>query len=197
VVTKGLHRTEEIARAKPEDALPRQVPMIVLVNEHSASAAEIVAGSLKDNKRALIMGTRSYGKGSVQEIIPLEQDEGELKLTVAYYYLPSGRLVHKKKGATDWGVDPQVSVPMSDVVEAKVYQEQGEQELFHKPLPIATHPASGTGRDGAATQPTADVQLREAVRTLVGSIKQNGERQLVPATQPAEVSAPSTQTVSK
>ncbi len=84
--------------------------MAVLVNEHSASASEIVAGSLKDNKRALIVGTRTYGKGSVQELVPLD-GKGELKMTVAYYYLPSGRLVHKKKDATDWGgVEPHVGV---------------------------------------------------------------------------------------
>ena len=74
---------------KPGEALP-SFPMVVLVNEHSASASEIVSGSLKDNKRALIVGVRTYGKGSVQELIPLEGKNGELKLTVAYYYLPSG-----------------------------------------------------------------------------------------------------------
>ena len=202
VVTKGSHRTEEIARARPEDALPRQFPMIVLVNEHSASAAEIVAGSLKDNKRALIMGTRTYGKGSVQEIIPLEPDEGELKLTVAYYYLPSGRLVHKKKGATDWGVDPNVNVPMSDKLQAQVYQEQGEQELFHKPLPATTKAATtqsakngSTTKNGATTQPVVDNQLQEAVTTIVDSIKHHGETLLIPATQP--IASPATQVSQK
>ncbi|HEY8747153.1 MAG TPA: S41 family peptidase [Tepidisphaeraceae bacterium] len=201
VVTKGLHRAEEIARAKPEDALPRQFPMIVLVNEHSASAAEIVAGSLKDNKRALIMGTRTYGKGSVQEIIPLEPDEGELKLTVAYYYLPSGRLVHKKKGATDWGVDPHISVPMTDKVEAQVYQEQGEKELFHKPLPISTRPTTGPAstRNGATTQPTVDIQLQQAVSTITGSIMLHGDQIIssAPTTQPFNVIVPATQPVSR
>lgn len=190
VVTKGMHRAEEIARAKPEEALPRQFKMIVLVNEHSASAAEIVAGSLKDNKRALIMGTRTYGKGSVQEIIPMEPDEGELKLTVAYYYLPSGRLVHKKKGATDWGVDPHISVPMNEKVQAQVYQEQSEQELFHKALPVTTRPTTGP----AATRPTAssqpaDVQLQEAVSTMMGSIILNGDPTVLPTTRQSTASA--------
>ena len=143
VVTRGLHRAEEVATASPDKALPREFPMIVLVNEHSASAAEIVAGSLKDNQRALIVGTRTFGKGSVQEIIPMQEDGGELKLTVAYYYLPSGRLVHRKKGATDWGVDPQVSIPMSEEQEQKVLMEQSREELFHKPLPLATRPTTG------------------------------------------------------
>ena len=190
VVTKGLHRSEEIASASPDKALPRDFPMIVLINEHSASAAEIVAGSLKDNKRALIVGTRSFGKGSVQEIIPMQEDGGELKLTVAYYYLPSGRLVHRKKGATDWGVDPQISVPMSEEAEQKVLIEQGEHELFHKPLPITTRPTTGAASTQSsivpATQPVADVQLQQAVSTMMGSNIMNGQHMLpnVPETQP-------------
>jgi len=177
VVTKGLHRVEDTVRADPKASLGKKFPIIVLVNEHSASAAEIVAGSLKDNNRALVVGTRSFGKGSVQEVIPLEKDEGEVKLTVAYYYLPSGRLVHRKKGATDWGVEPQISVPMSEKVEAEVYQQQGESELFHKPK--SSKPTSRP-----TTQPAIDVQLEEAITTMLESISKFGEDRLVPATQP-------------
>jgi carboxyl-terminal processing protease len=190
VVTRGLHRAEEVATATPDKALPREFPMVVLVNEHSASAAEIVAGSLKDNQRALIVGTRTFGKGSVQEIIPMQEDGGELKLTVAYYYLPSGRLVHRKKGATDWGVDPQVSIPMSEEQEQKVLLEQSREELFHKPLPLATRPTTGPGATQPttvpATQPVVDIQLQQAVSTLVGSIILNAQHQLpnVPETRP-------------
>jgi carboxyl-terminal processing protease len=190
VRTKGLHRAEDIATASPDKALSRDFPMIVLVNEHSASAAEIVAGSLKDNQRALIVGTRTYGKGSVQEIIPMQEDGGELKMTVAYYYLPSGRLVHRKKGATDWGVDPQISIPMSEEGEQKVLLEQGQHELFHKPLPLATRPTTGPASTQAATlpatQPVVDIQLQQALSTLVGSIILNGQREApnVPETQP-------------
>jgi carboxyl-terminal processing protease len=190
VRTKGLHRAEDIATASPDKALSRDFPMIVLVNEHSASAAEIVAGSLKDNQRALIVGTRTYGKGSVQEIIPMQEDGGELKLTVAYYYLPSGRLVHRKKGATDWGVDPQISIPMSEEAEQKVLLEQGQHELFHKPLPLTTRsttgPASTQTATQPATQPVVDIQLQQALSTLVGSIILNAQREVpnVPETQP-------------
>ena len=187
VVTRGLHRAEEIDRASPDKALPQKFKMIVLVNEHSASAAEIVAGSLKDNHRAVILGTRTYGKGSVQEIIPLEQDEGELKLTVAYYYLPSGRLVHRKKGATDWGVEPQINVPMNERDEQRVLQQQAEDELFHRPLPLATGPA---GRP--TTQAAVDVQLQAAVSAIVASTLLDGGTEM-PATQTAR--APSTQPV--
>jgi carboxyl-terminal processing protease len=195
VVTKGLHRPQDVAVASPSKALPKDFPMIVLVNEHSASAAEIVAGSLKDNKRALIVGTRTFGKGSVQELIPMQEDGGELKLTVAYYYLPSGRLVHRRKGATDWGVDPQVSVPMSEEQERQVLLQQGQDELFHKPLPLATRPTTGPESTQPttvpATQPVVDSQLQQAVSTMIGSIIMNAQHQLplVPETRPTTQAA--------
>ncbi len=87
--------------------------LAVLVNEQSASAAEIVCGALKDWKRAIVVGQRSYGKGSVQNVIPIPQHRALLKLTTAYYYLPSGRLLHRRNGAKDWGVDPDVKVFMT------------------------------------------------------------------------------------
>src|SRR6185295_19294929 len=131
-------------------------PMIVLVNEHSASAAEIVAGSLMDNKRALVIGERTYGKGSVQELIPLDNKGGELKLTVDYYYLPSGRLVHRKKDATDWGVQPQITVPMDTQQERVAMQQRYEQELFKKPVAKS----STRSATGPATTQVIDVQLQ-------------------------------------
>ena len=71
------------------------IPMVVLINEGSASASEIVAGALKDQKRALIVGTKSFGKGSVQTILPLE-DGSALRLTTALYYTPSGITINEK-----------------------------------------------------------------------------------------------------
>lgn len=84
--------------------------LVVLIDQHSASAAEILSGALKDLKRAVIVGQRSYGKGSVQNVIPVRDDEALLKVTTAYYYLPSNRLLHRKPGAKDWGVNPDVDV---------------------------------------------------------------------------------------
>ena len=78
-------------------------PLIVLINNGSASASEIVAGALKDHKRAIILGERSYGKGSVQSIIPLK-NKGAIRLTVAKYYLPSG------KSISEVGVRPDIEV---------------------------------------------------------------------------------------
>ena len=87
--------------------------LVVLVNGLSASAAEIVSGALKDLGRATVIGTRSFGKGSVQNLIPIRQDQAFLKLTTAYYYLPSGRCLHRTEDATTWGVEPDINVPIT------------------------------------------------------------------------------------
>ena len=78
-------------------------PLIVLINYGSASASEIVAGALKDHKRAIILGENSYGKGSVQSIIPL-RNEGAIRLTIAKYYLPSGTSI------SEVGVTPDIEI---------------------------------------------------------------------------------------
>ena len=78
--------------------------LIVLINYGSASASEIVAGALKDHKRAIILGERTYGKGSVQSIIPL-QNKGAIRLTVAKYYLPSGKSISEVGVAPDIQID--------------------------------------------------------------------------------------------
>jgi carboxyl-terminal processing protease len=82
-----------------------EFPLMVLIDEHTASAAEVFAGALQDNDRAVLLGTRTFGKGSVQTLIPLEAD-GAIRLTTAYYYLPSGRNIDRKPGQANWGIDP-------------------------------------------------------------------------------------------
>ena len=90
-------------------------PMVILINEYSASASEIVAGALKDNKRALIMGKRSFGKGSVQSVIKMEDGSG-LKMTVARYYTPNGTSIQAQ------GITPDIEV------------EEVDKEVFKKAI---------------------------------------------------------------
>jgi carboxyl-terminal processing protease len=93
VTTRGRDPDENrVYEAPPNGDLVRGVPMVVLINGASASAAEIVAGALQDNHRGVLLGTRSFGKGSVQSIIPIE-GHGALRLTTALYYTPSGRSI--------------------------------------------------------------------------------------------------------
>ena len=94
---------DHVYRAQAAGDLLRGTPIVVLINSASASAAEIVAGALQDHRRATVMGTRSFGKGSVQTIIPLE-GRGALRLTTALYYTPSGRSIQGQ------GISPDIVV---------------------------------------------------------------------------------------
>src|SRR6185437_8322753 len=90
--------------AQPNRDLVRGVPIVVLINGGSASASEIVAGALQDTHRAMILGTRSFGKGSVQTVLPVKESGGAIRLTTALYYTPSGRSIQGK------GIEPDVTV---------------------------------------------------------------------------------------
>ncbi len=104
VSTRGRNADEtQRYNARPID-LSKGKPVVVLINGGSASASEIVAGALQDHKRATLIGTRSFGKGSVQTIIPLGQSNGALRLTTARYYTPSGRSIQAK------GIEPDIQV---------------------------------------------------------------------------------------
>ncbi len=107
--TKGEHSQENIINATTDTTLP-DFHLVVLIDQMSASASEIVAGTLRDHKRATVVGKRSWGKGSVQRTFQLPNNRGMVKLTTEYYYLPNGTCVHRLPEATSWGVDPDVEV---------------------------------------------------------------------------------------
>lgn len=160
VTTEGLH-SEPFSKDSQSRGGHVDLPLIVLVNEQSASASEIVSGALKDHGRALIVGERSFGKGSVQNLIPVGASNAHLKLTTAYYYLPSGRLIHKAPESDVWGVEPDIQVKLVPREQHKIYSMRREADVIRgpgAPQPPA-HIAALPAEDGALSRPQVSAWL--------------------------------------
>jgi len=170
VYTEGRLRDSQLTfNAKPGDML-HGAPIIVLVNGGSASASEIVAGALQDHKRALIVGNKTFGKGSVQTILPLTRDTG-LKLTTARYYTPSGRSIQAE------GIVPDIT--LDDVILASV---EAADDRHVKEADLNGHLSNGEQKQSEKDQQTEqasekrvnlakdDYQLYEALNILKGLV---------------------------
>src|SRR5215472_11784078 len=160
VSTRG-RRSEDAQRynARPGD-IAAGLPIAVLINGGSASASEIVAGALQDHHRAILLGTRSFGKGSVQTIIPLP-GHGAMRLTTARYYTPSGRSIQAK------GIDPDI------VVEAAKIEKTPEEAKVTTASDLKKDDSGDGGAEQSSVDPSimgtpADYQLTRAVDMLRG-----------------------------
>lgn len=163
VSTRGRDKNDvQRNNATPGD-LTRGKPVIVLINGGSASASEIVAGALQDHRRGTVLGTRSFGKGSVQTIIPLGGDNGALRLTTALYYTPSGCSIQGK------GIDPDIRIeqPLPDELKGRV-EARGESSLRNS-IEGESQDDSGSGSIAyVPPDPKDDVQLNHALDLLRG-----------------------------
>lgn len=108
----------------------KDLPLTVLVNGSSASASEIVSGAIRDNHRGLVVGERTFGKFSVQNLITLGRTKAKLKVTTARYYLPSGVSLHREPGSQTWGVEPDIHTSLVRWERFNAYQMRREQDLI-------------------------------------------------------------------
>ena len=164
VYTKG-RKPENYQEFKANGKAPHELlPLVVIVNRYSASASEIVAGAMQDNKRAVIVGERSFGKASVQSMIPLS-DKSALRLTIAKYYTPSGKSIQRDDKKETGGITPDIEVKVSVEAEKKLLQ-QGEEIYF----------PGKEEKDGKKKDAARDEMLDRAVellkaREVLGNLK--------------------------
>jgi carboxyl-terminal processing protease len=152
VSTKGRNTPQKKYEARDDRTFSEEIPLAVLINQYAASASEIFAAAMQDHKRAAIIGQRSYGKGSVQNIIDLDGGKSVLKLTVASYYRPSGENIHRFRNSrpTDkWGVspDPKLEVKLVHSEFIRWFEARRDRDLDAAAKGHRKTPAAGADTD--------------------------------------------------
>jgi carboxyl-terminal processing protease len=166
VYTKGRLKNQDLRfTAEHGFDFPR-LPMVVLVNNGSASASEIVAGALQDWKRAVVMGTKTFGKGSVQTVIPLSDGSG-LRLTTAKYFTPKGRSIHGSGIVPDIVVEPAPDPKLAELQAARERALQSGKSPRDQKIGDQEGEGVEIGRRDTA-DPSKDLQLQRAVELLKG-----------------------------
>jgi carboxyl-terminal processing protease len=199
VTIKGRNEKELVHEAHVAGTMlvpADKYPMVVLINKFSASASEIVAAALQDHNRAVVIGERSYGKGSVQNVIKLKEGElGEsaLKLTTASYWRPSGKNIHRfpdAKESDEWGVKPTdgFDVPMKDDERLEYLIYRNERDVVRgKNPPAKPEEKKDEKKDGDKKdkKPFEDRVLQKALEHLRGEIKKVGALPAAPEVVPS------------
>jgi carboxyl-terminal processing protease len=186
VTTKGRGGNVEEAfnaRLKANIKPGTYYPMAVLLNRYSASASEIVAAALQDHARAVIIGERSYGKGSVQNLIEMEDGQTALKITTASYWRPSGRNIHRfpdSKEEDDWGVKPDkgYEVKLTDEERVDYFKWRRDRDIIRRPGDNGKPAANGD----KAPKDFRDKVLDKAIEYIQAELKKN-DRGQAPAPQ--------------
>ncbi|HOD12201.1 MAG TPA: S41 family peptidase [Candidatus Omnitrophota bacterium] len=167
VSTKSRNPSQNsVAKSANRSGMFLQWPMAVLINEGSASGSEILAGALKDNKRAIIIGAKSFGKGSVQSVIPLPDGTG-LKLTTSKYYTPADISIHGIGIEPDITVDPSVKELAEEKKEAEKTQKKAE-EIFNSVQNGATPSSESNKLEETKKRLLDDNQVQAAINVIKG-----------------------------
>jgi carboxyl-terminal processing protease len=162
-------QSPSVSSADP-DGQKIRIPLIVLVNQFSASASEIVSGALKDHHRAIIVGERTYGKGSVQMLFRITGNT-VLKLTTAHYYLPSGRCLHREETSTEWGVDPDYTIELTSEQVRDIVNARQEMDVLYGPgEKPQVMPSTQPGTVAGSTKPAKPTNLLEVDPQLSAAV---------------------------
>ena len=157
VSTRSRNEADTVKYMANEGDIAKGLPIVVIINEGSASASEILAGALQDHHRAIILGEKSFGKGSVQTVIPL-RDYGAMRLTTARYYTPSGRSIQAK------GIEPDVEVKPAKIEELESYALNiSEADLNNALKNDSDIDAGNEKKNGKSKEDLADYQLVRAL----------------------------------